>query len=133
MSVRAPDGALHVASHRIESGPTATVREPWSGAEVGRLVLADEARAEEAVTASVAAFERLKARSSYERKAVLAGIAREIDARRDQFAELVAREAGKPIALSRAEGARAISTVRLGAQEAKRLARPTMPLHIPAP
>src|SRR5258708_39628890 len=95
MSVPAPDGALHVASHRIESGPTATVREPWSGAEVGRLVLADEARAEEAVTASVAAFERLKARSSYERKAVLAGIAREVDARRDPVAPLLAPGGGQ--------------------------------------
>jgi len=103
MTTLPPDGALHVASRRIDSGPTATVHEPWSGAEVGRLVLADEGHAEEAVRASLQAFERLKARSSYERKAVLAGIAREIDARREGFAELIAREAGKPITLARAE------------------------------
>lgn len=128
----APDGALHVASRRIENGPTATVHEPWSGAELGRLVLADEARAEEAVVASVQAFQRMKARSSYERKTLLAGIAREIDARQEVFAELLAREAGKPIAAARTEVARALTTFQLGAEEATRLGGEVMPLDITA-
>jgi acyl-CoA reductase-like NAD-dependent aldehyde dehydrogenase len=97
-----PDGALHVASRRVDQGPTLVVREPWSGREIGRVVLADEARAEEAVAASVAAFERMRARTSYERKRVLARIAEEVLARQETFAELIAREAGKPIASARA-------------------------------
>jgi acyl-CoA reductase-like NAD-dependent aldehyde dehydrogenase len=132
MTTLAPDGALHIASRRIESGPTATVIEPWSGAELGRLVLADEEHAEEAVKASLQAFERMKARSSYERKAVLAGIAREIDARREGFAELLAREAGKPIALARTEVARALTTFEIGAEEATRIVGEVMPLDITA-
>jgi acyl-CoA reductase-like NAD-dependent aldehyde dehydrogenase len=126
----APDGALHVASRRIESGPTATVHEPWSGAELGRLVLADEAHAEQAVAASVQAFERLKARSSYERKTLLAGIAREIEARLEVFAELIAREAGKPIGLARTEVVRAITTFELGAEEATRIGGEVIPLDV---
>ena len=132
MTTLAPDGALHIASRRIESGPSATVIEPWSGAELGRLVLADEAHAEEAVKASLQAFERMKARSSYERKAVLVAIVREIDAQRERFAELLAREAGKPIALARIEVTRALSTFELGAEEATRLVGETMPLDITA-
>jgi acyl-CoA reductase-like NAD-dependent aldehyde dehydrogenase len=132
MTTLAPDGALHVASRRIEDGPTATVVEPWSGAELGRLVLADEARAEEAVAASVRAFERMKSRSSHERKELLRGIVREIDARQEVFAELIAREAGKPIALARVEVARALSTFELGAEEATRLGGEVLPLDITA-
>jgi acyl-CoA reductase-like NAD-dependent aldehyde dehydrogenase len=132
MTTLAPDGALHVASRRIESGPTATVTEPWSGAELGRIVLADEAIAEEAVRASLQAFERLKARSSYERKAVLAAVAREIEARREEFAELLAREAGKPIALARTEVTRAVTTFELGAEEATRMTGEALPLDITA-
>jgi acyl-CoA reductase-like NAD-dependent aldehyde dehydrogenase len=132
MTTLAPDGALHVASRRIESGPSATVIEPWSGAELGRLVLADEAHAEEAVKASLQAFERMKGRSSYERKAVLVAVVREIDAQRERFAELLAREAGKPIALARTEVARALSTFELGAEEATRLVGETLPLDITA-
>jgi acyl-CoA reductase-like NAD-dependent aldehyde dehydrogenase len=133
MTLHTPDGALHVASRRVEQGPTLVVREPWTGHEVGRVVLADAARAEEAVAASTAAFERMRARTSHERKTVLARIAEEVLARQDAFAELIAREAGKPIALARAEVARAISTFQIGSEEATRLGGETMPLDITAP
>src|SRR5258708_27067004 len=111
------DGALHLASRRIAEGPTAVVREPWSGAELGRVGLADEAHAQEAVAASVLAFARMRARTSYERKAALARIAGEIDARREAFAELIAREAGKPIELAPAAVGRAVSTFPIGSAE----------------
>lgn len=109
-----------------------TVVEPWSGSELGRMVLADEAHAEEAVKASLAAFERMKARSAYERKVVLQAIGREIDARREGFAELLAREAGKPITLARTEVTRALSTFELGAEEATRMVGEAMPLDVTA-
>jgi glyceraldehyde-3-phosphate dehydrogenase (NADP+) len=130
MQTIASDGALHIASRRIEDGSALVVREPWSGAQLGRVVLADEARAEEAVVASEQAFERLRARSAYERQVVLARLAQEIEARQESFAELIAREAGKPIALAHAEVARAVSTFRLGAEEATRIHGEVMPLDI---
>jgi acyl-CoA reductase-like NAD-dependent aldehyde dehydrogenase len=125
-----PDGALHVASRRFEDGPVLVVHEPWSGAELAHVVLADEKRAEEAISASMLAFERLRARTNYDRKAVLARIAREIEARQESFAELIAREAGKPITMARAEVARAISTFEIGAEEATRILGEVMPLDI---
>jgi acyl-CoA reductase-like NAD-dependent aldehyde dehydrogenase len=128
----APDGALRIASRRIGHGPTLPVHEPWSGAELGRVVMADEAHAEEAVVASARAFDRLRARTSYERKAVLAATAREIEARQDAFAELIAREAGKPISMARAEVARAITTFQIGAEEATRIGGEVMALDITA-
>ncbi|MDP8999169.1 MAG: aldehyde dehydrogenase family protein [Myxococcota bacterium] len=125
-----PDGALHIASRRIDDGPALVVREPWSGAEIGRVVLADETRAEQATVACVQAFERLRVRTSYERKAILARIAHEVDAREAAFAELIAREAGKPITMARAEVARAVSTFQIGAEEATRILGEVMPLDI---
>jgi acyl-CoA reductase-like NAD-dependent aldehyde dehydrogenase len=128
----APDGTLHLASRRIDDGPTSIVREPWSGAEIGRVVLADEARAEQAAQACGPAFERLRARTTHERKVVLARTAREIEAQGERFAELLAREAGKPIAMARAEVARAISTFEIGAEEATRITGEVMPLDVTA-
>jgi acyl-CoA reductase-like NAD-dependent aldehyde dehydrogenase len=128
-----PDLALHVASRRHDAGATLAVHEPWTGEELARVVLADEARAEEATVAAVAAFDRLRARSSHERKGVLARVAREIDASADRFAELLARESGKPIALARAEVARAVSTFELGAEEATRIGGEAMALDATAP
>src|SRR5258708_11019777 len=72
----------------------------------------------------------MKAQSSHERKAVLLGIVREIDARREAFAELLAREAGKPITLARTEVTRALTTFELGAEESTRMVGETMPLDI---
>src|SRR5580704_15116449 len=128
-----PDGALRIASRRVTDGASAVIREPWSGAELGRIVLADEAHAAEAVAASVRAFERTRAMSSYERKVVLYRVAAAIDAKKDLYAELIARESGKPIVQARAEVARGISTFQLGAEEATRMLGETMPLDITAP
>ncbi len=127
-----PDGALHIASRRIEDGPRHPVRDPWTGQEIGSVVLADEARAEEAIASSVRAFERMRVRTSYERKMVLARVAAEIEARQEQFAELIAREAGKPIAQSRVEVARGISTFQIASEEATRIGGEAMPLDITA-
>ncbi len=132
MTTIAPDSALHIASRRIESGPASIVREPWSGVEVGRVVLADAAQADEAAVASVQSFERLRACTSYERKTILARVAQDIASHAERFAELLAREAGKPIALARAEVARAVSTFEIGAEEATRIAGEVMPLDITA-
>lgn len=108
------------------------MREPWSGAELGSVVLADAAHAEQAVVASGRAFERLRLCTSYDRKAILARIAREIEARAERFAELLAREAGKPIPLARAEVARAVATFEMGAEEATRITGEVMPLDVTA-
>src|SRR5580704_17216822 len=128
-----PDGALRIASRRVTDGASAVVREPWSGAELGRIVLADESHAAEAVAASVRAFERTRAMSSYDRKLLLTRIAAEIEANKERFAELIARECGKPIVQSRVAVARGISTFQLGAEEATRMVGETMPLDITVP
>jgi glyceraldehyde-3-phosphate dehydrogenase (NADP+) len=125
-----PDGTLVVASRCVERGQTLAVREPWSGEELGRVVMADEALAEEAVRAAVAAFPRMAARTSHDRRVALARVAQEIEARKERFAELLAREAGKPIVQSRAEVARAISTFTIGAEEATRIGGEVMPLDV---
>lgn len=127
------DGALHVAARRIDHGRTLVVREPWSGAELGQVVLADDELAEQAVAASVRAFDRLGALSSHDRKVVLSGIAREISSQQEAFAEIIAREAGKPIALARAEVARAIVTFEVGAEEATRVGGEVVPLDVTGP
>ena len=132
MATAAPDGALHIASRRIEDGQTLAVTEPWTRAEIARVVLADDARAEEAVVACSRAFGQWRARTSYERKTVLARVAQEIEAREAEFAELIAREAGKPITQARAEVGRAVSTFQIGAEEATRIVGEVMPLDVTA-
>lgn len=122
------DGALYIASRRIDHGPRAAVVDPWSGELVSEVVLAGDAQAEDATSACVLAFDRMRARTSYERKSLLARVAREIERSQETFAHLISRESGKPIALSRAEVARAVATFDLGSEEAGRLAGEVTPL-----
>jgi len=123
-----PDGSICLASRTIAEGRSAVVLDPWSGAEVGRAILADDAIGEEAIAGALRGFETLRECASYERKALLARIAGEIESRREAFAELIAREAGKPIAMARAEVARAVATFQLGAEEATRIEGASMAL-----
>ncbi len=111
---------------------TLAVHDPWTGEEVGRVPLADEAAAEQAVQACVRAQAGLAHLSSHDRKAILARTARAIDAKADEFATLIAREAGKPMALARAEVARGVSTFEIAAEEATRILGEVMPLDVTA-
>ncbi len=108
------------------------VHDPWTGEEVGRVPLADEAAAEQAVLACVRAQARLAALSSHERKTILARTARALEAKAEELARLIAREAGKPITLARAEVARGVATFEMGAEEATRIVGEVMPLDVTA-
>jgi glyceraldehyde-3-phosphate dehydrogenase (NADP+) len=132
MASRVPDGSLVVASQRVEAGTRSTVHDPWSGEEVGRVVMADEALAGRAVAACAKASASLARLSSHDRKTLLNRIARAIETRADDFAVLIAREAGKPIASARAEVARGVSTFEIAAEEATRITGEVMPLDVTA-
>jgi glyceraldehyde-3-phosphate dehydrogenase (NADP+) len=107
-----------------------TISDPWSGETVGQVELADDARAEDATQRCVNAFEATRAMSSWERKDALAKIARGIEQRAGELAELIAREAGKPIAQAKVEVARAVSTFTIASEEATRVGGEVMPLDI---
>ncbi len=131
--MKLPDPRLFVASTSHEGGPVLEVRDPWSGERLAEVTMADRARAEEATSAAVRAYARTRAMSSHERRELLRRVARGIEARRDGLAELIAREAGKPLPLARSEVARAIATFELGAEEATRVGGEVMPLDLTAP
>ena len=111
---------------------TQIVREPWSGVELGKVTLADDAAAERAAVRAGEAMTALAKLSSHDRKVLLTRIASEIESRQARFAELIAREAGKPIALAKAEVARALSTFTLAAEESTRIVGEVMPLDVTA-
>jgi glyceraldehyde-3-phosphate dehydrogenase (NADP+) len=124
------DPRLHVASQTLAQGPLLEVREPWGGDRLASIVMADAARADLAASASREAFAAMRALPSYARRDTLRKIAMGIVARRDAIAEVIAREAGKPIAYAKAEVARAVSTFDLASEEATRQRGEVMPLDV---
>ncbi|ABD13175.1 aldehyde dehydrogenase [Frankia sp. CcI156] len=101
---------------------TTTVRHPFDGAEVAVVAQPDPDQVETAVAAAAAVAPAFAALPAHVRAGALAGVSKEIARRGDELARLITAESGKPLTWSRAEVARASSTFRWGAEEARRFA-----------
>jgi acyl-CoA reductase-like NAD-dependent aldehyde dehydrogenase len=119
-----------IANERRTAAATATIRSPYGGVEVGVHPLASPADIDAAVATNLAAAEACRHLPAYERAACLRRIADGLEAGLDAFADLLAREAGKPIALARSEIERAIFVFRDGAEEATRIGGEVLPLDV---
>jgi acyl-CoA reductase-like NAD-dependent aldehyde dehydrogenase len=106
------------------------VKAPWDGETLGEVVLADQSAAERAIARAKTAFEAVRAMPSHAKRDALRKIARTLESRVDALATALALEAGKPIAMARAEVARAVSTFDVASEEATRIEAGVMPLDI---
>ena len=104
--------------------------DPWTGEVVGEVVLASATEARAAALRSVVAFGRTSKLSGYERRDALRKVSQSLGARAAEIAELIAKEAGKPITQAKGEVARAVSTFELAAEESTRMNGEIMPLDI---
>ncbi len=119
-----------IGNERRTSAQTAVVRAPWDGAEVGRHPLGSAADVDAAVAANVAAAEACRRMPAFERAACLRRVAAALGARRDEFATLLAREAGKPVTQAYTEIDRALVVLADGAEEATRIGGEVIPLDV---
>src|SRR5271170_5593424 len=88
-------------------GPRVEIHSPGTGHLVGATHLANAAHAEEAVRGAVQAFEITRHLGGYERQRILRNIAVSLEKQKEEFARLLALEAGKPIRAARVEIERA--------------------------
>ena len=109
---------------------SATIRAPWDGAEVGIHPLAGPEDMDAAISANVTAADACRSMPAYERAACLRRVADGLAAKAAEFAELLSREAGKPLAQARLEIDRAIFVFRDASEEATRLGGEVLPLDV---
>ena len=121
---------MMIANERRAGAASARVLAPFDGAVVGAHPLGSPADMDAAVAASVEAAEACRRMPAWERAACLRRIADALEARQDEFADLLAREAGKPIAQAKFEIERAIFVFRDGAEEATRIGGEVLPLDV---
>ncbi len=115
------------------TGPaTITVRSPYDGEVIGEIPSQGQAEVDAAVAIAKAALARGPL-PLWQRAQILDLAASRLAARRDEFAEIVAREAAKPIKTARAEAERAVGTFQFAAAEARKFGGEMVPLDaIPA-
>jgi acyl-CoA reductase-like NAD-dependent aldehyde dehydrogenase len=101
---------------------TLPVTSPWDGSVVGVASVPTDAQIEEAVADLHAVRHEAQATPAHVRAGALDHISARIAARAEEIAALITAENGKPLVWSRGEVARAVSTFRWAAEEARRFA-----------
>ena len=121
MSTSSAVRPLPLAGERFTGTESAAVHSPFDGTEIGRVPVCGPADVDRAVRS---ARDALAGGSlpRWQRAAVLDAAARLLAERRDEFAEIIAREAAKPIKTARVEAERAVGTFQFAAAEARTLA-----------
>jgi glyceraldehyde-3-phosphate dehydrogenase (NADP+) len=133
MTAVAPTGRsapFLLAGELVSRDPAVAIRSPYSGDIVGRAALATASDIAHALDAATAAAPAAAALPAHARATVLQRIADGTAARREELAQLLAAEAGKPLALARTEIDRAIFVFRQGAEEATRIGGEVIPMDL---
>jgi acyl-CoA reductase-like NAD-dependent aldehyde dehydrogenase len=112
----------------VETGETYEIGSPYDGSAVAVVHRAGPEEVERAIAGAVRAFEETRHLPSWRREEILTAISQGIAARRDELAQTIALEAGKPIKTARIEVDRAAFTFKIAAEESKRIYGEIVPL-----
>ncbi len=90
--------------------------------------MADEQDVEQAIEGAHSAFEIMSKMPAYKRAEILSKVSDILRSRKEEMAQVIAKEAGKPIRTARGEIDRTVVTYQLAAEEAKRIYGETIPM-----
>lgn len=105
----------------ISSGNIIDITNPYTGKVVKQIHKSSEADVNKALDYLTETFGEYKKEPTYTRVSLLEEVSKKISEQKEDLAQLITTETGKPIKFSRIEIDRAILTFKLGAEEAKRI------------
>ncbi len=117
-----------LAGQWLSSNDHLDVHSPWDNSRVGTVCRAQADHLQQAVAAAHAARPTLAKLAVYERANILRGISERIASRREEIAQLIRAESGKPITFARAEADRAVITFSFAADLLRTQTQPVQPL-----
>jgi acyl-CoA reductase-like NAD-dependent aldehyde dehydrogenase len=112
----------------VEAEEYSMLRSPYSGEVIADVPVATAAETELAIEAAVNARKVMAKMPAYKRAEILENLARLLQERAEEAAEIITLEAAKPIVTARGEVRRTIETYKFAAEEAKRIQGETLPL-----
>lgn len=130
MTINVPEGSLLIDGEWVTPQRTSDIRSPWDGNLAGTVGVAGARDMDRALAAADRAFATARALPRWKRADICRRIADLLRAQREQFAQVILRESGKPVQFARAEVSRAITTFQLAAEEATRVGGEVIPLDI---
>lgn len=112
---------IFLAGNFISTENKLLVNNPYSGETVAETFLAGPAELEQAIFAAQQALQPMRSMPSYMRYEALMHIRTQLLVRRQEFAETILLESGKPLRYALGEVDRSIQTFTVAAEESKRL------------
>jgi aldehyde dehydrogenase (NAD+) len=122
-----------VAGRPATGEQTFEVRHPYDGHPVATVSVPTDAQVEEAVAAAHAVASEAAGLPAHVRSDALTHVAARLSERSEELARLITAENGKPLKWARGEVARAVSTFRWAAEEARRWSGEVQRLDTEAP
>jgi acyl-CoA reductase-like NAD-dependent aldehyde dehydrogenase len=104
-----------------EEGTPVEICAPYDGVPIAQVFQATREHVEKALQGAVGAFGTTRKLPAFERQRVLRSIAHHMTSRKEDFARILALEAGKPIRAARTEVERSIFTFVVAAEETTRI------------
>jgi len=101
---------------------------PYNNEVVAQVYQASDADLEDAVQAAVRGFEITRRLPSYRRAGILFRLLEQMQARFDELVAALQMEGGKTLNVARGEVSRALETIRISAEEAKRIGGEIVPI-----
>ena len=113
-----------------KTGPVNTIAvfDKYSSVQLAALALLDETSYDEVVHSAIKGFKIWSEKSAGERSNLLLRVAELLENDAAAFAELIVREAGKPIQFAQIEVQRAVQTLRCASQETLRMGGEIVPM-----
>jgi len=118
---------MYVAGQWVDTAKKINVLNPYDGTVVDTVPCAESGDVEKALEGAVRGARTMAALSGYDRYRILKKAAELIETRSEEFARTITLEEGKSLAESRFEVSRAVQTLTLSGEEAKRLHGETIP------
>jgi acyl-CoA reductase-like NAD-dependent aldehyde dehydrogenase len=123
-----PAYPYYLANQPVAANGDLVVSDKYTGKPVTRVAVADVVAIDRAIEAAARAVEPMRAMPAYRRQEILLHCVERFSDRREELAEVLCIEAGKPIRDSRGEVARLIDTFRIAAEESVRIVGEVLPL-----
>ncbi|MFU8771265.1 MAG: aldehyde dehydrogenase family protein [Anaerolineales bacterium] len=119
---------LFINGRWVDGGAVIEVRNKYTQDVFAILPSARQEDVDEAISAAQKAAPILAGMPAHQRSVILSQTAHLLKARKEEFAQTIATEAGKALKFARIEVDRAISTFTIASEEAKRISGETIPL-----
>ncbi len=119
---------LWINGEWVDTKESYELTSPYSGKVIAKIAKATPNDVERAIEGAHEAFKKFKSSTAFERAEILYRVVEIFRGRRQELAEILAQEAGKPITAGLTEIDRTITTYQFAAEAAKQVSGETIPM-----